>query len=59
MGLIEDLRGVDFNDISSWSRQVKVTMTIILGILIVVAGYHFIIKDQKIAFREKRISGKS
>lgn len=52
MGLIEDLRGVDFNDISSWSRQVKVTMTIILGILIVVAGYHFIIKDQKIALEK-------
>jgi len=45
MGLIEELNGLDINDIGSWSRQVKFFMTGLLCILIVIGGYYFIIKD--------------
>lgn len=45
MGLIEELNGLDINDIGSWSRQVKIFMAGLLCILIIVAGYYVIIKD--------------
>ena len=47
MGLIEELKSLDINDIGSWTRRVKIFMAGILSILIVVAGYHFIIKDKR------------
>jgi len=45
MGLIEELNGLDINDIGSWTRRVKILMAGILCILIIFAGYYFIIKD--------------
>ena len=44
MGLFEELKDLDVNDIGSWSRQIKLFMCGILCVLIVIAGYHFIIK---------------
>lgn len=46
MNFIEELNGLDVNDIGSWSRRVKLFMATLLGIGLVFAGYHFIIKDQ-------------
>jgi len=46
MGLIEELNGLDFNDIGSWSRRVKIMMSSLICIGILFAGYHFVIKDQ-------------
>lgn len=46
MGLIEELNGLDFNDIGSWTRRVKLIMAALLGVCLMFAGYHFIIKDQ-------------
>ena len=46
MGLIEELNGLDINDIGSWSRRVKLIMATLIAVGLVFAGYHFIIKDQ-------------
>ncbi len=46
MGLIEELNGLDINDIGSWTRRVKLIMATVVGICLVFAGYHFFIKDQ-------------
>jgi len=68
MTLLEELKGLDFNEIGSWTRRVKITMAGLLCILILFAGYHFLIKDQfsqlkavkakepqlKTTFREKK-----
>jgi len=46
MGLIEELNGLDINDIGSWTRRVKLIMAALLSVGLIFAGYHFIIKDQ-------------
>ena len=45
MKLIEELNGLDINDIGSWSRQVKLFMAALLCFVIIGGGYYFIIKD--------------
>ena len=47
MGLFEELKSLDFNDIGSWTRRVKLFMACLLSIGIIVLGYHLIIKDQR------------
>ncbi|MFT6407482.1 MAG: type IV pilus assembly protein PilO [Arenicella sp.] len=47
MSLIDELNGLDINDIGSWTRRVKFLMAGILCIVIVGAGFHFIIQDQR------------
>jgi type IV pilus assembly protein PilO len=47
MSLIEELNGLDFNDIGSWTRRVKILMAGIICIAILGAGFHFIIQDQR------------
>ncbi|MBX2848312.1 MAG: type 4a pilus biogenesis protein PilO [Acidiferrobacterales bacterium] len=47
MGLFEELKSIDINDIGSWTRRVKLFMAGILAIGIIALGYHFIIKDQR------------
>jgi len=49
MGLIEELNGIDINDVASWTRRVKLLMAGLLCIAIIAAGYYFIIKDQQAA----------
>jgi len=46
MKFIEELQSLDVNDISSWSRQVKLFMAALLAVGLVFAGYHFVVKDQ-------------
>jgi len=46
MGLIEELNDLDFNDIGSWTRRVKLVMSGLLCIAIIALGYHFVIKKQ-------------
>ncbi len=46
MGLVEELSSLDFNDIGSWTRRVKLIMAALVGVGLVFAGYHFIVKDQ-------------
>jgi len=46
MGLLEELKSVDLNDMGSWTRSVKLLMAVILSIGILVAGYYLVIKDQ-------------
>ena len=47
MAFIDDLQNIDFEDIQSWPRDVKIFMAGLLGIVIIVLGYYFIIKDQQ------------
>lgn len=47
MGFFEELSSLDINDIGSWTRRVKLFMATLLGVLIVVAGFYFIISDQR------------
>lgn len=47
MGLFEELKSIDINDIASWTRRVKLFMAGVLAIGIIALGYHFIIKDQR------------
>ena len=44
MRLFEELKDLDFENIGSWSRQVKIFMTCVLCVAVIIAGYHFIIK---------------
>lgn len=59
MSFIEELNGLDINDIASWTRRVKIFMAGLLCIVIVVAGYYFIIKDQQaqLVSEEKKLPG--
>lgn len=43
---LDDLRGIDLNDVPSWPRSVKIAAVVLVCILILAAGYWFIIKDQ-------------
>ena len=47
MSFIEELNGLDINDIGSWTRRVKFLMAGILCVAIVAAGYYFVIKGQQ------------
>ena len=47
MGLLEELKELDVNDIASWSRRLKLFMAGVLGVGLIALGYHFIIKDQR------------
>lgn len=48
MSLIDELSGLDINDIGSWTRRVKILMSAILCVVILGAGFHFIIQDQRV-----------
>jgi len=43
---LDDLRSVDLNDIASWPRSVKIFAAVLVCVMILAAGYWFIIKDQ-------------
>jgi len=43
---LDDLRSIDLNDIASWPRSVKIAAAVLVCVLILIAGYWFIIKDQ-------------
>lgn len=47
MSLMEELNGLDINDIGSWTRRVKILMAGLLCIVIIGAGFHFIIQEQR------------
>ncbi len=59
MSLIEELNGLDINDIGSWTRRVKILMAGLLCVAIVGAGFHFIIQDQRkaLATEQKKEPG--
>lgn len=59
MSLIDELNGLDVNDIGSWTRRVKILMAGILCVVILGAGFHFIIQDQRksLATEEKKEPG--
>ncbi len=42
----DDLRNIDLNDVAGWPRSVKVAAAVLICIVILAAGYWFIIKDQ-------------
>lgn len=42
----DDIRNIDLNDVAGWPRSVKVAAAVLVCILILAAGYWFIIKDQ-------------
>jgi type IV pilus assembly protein PilO len=44
MGLLEELASLDINDFSSWTRRLKLVMTGFLCVLLIAAGYYFVIK---------------
>ena len=46
MGLFEELGSLDFNDIGSWTRRVKLFMAGLLCLAILGTGYYFVIKDK-------------
>lgn len=48
MGLIEELNSLDFNDIGSWTRRVKLLMSGLLCVVILGLGYNYIIKKQNV-----------
>jgi len=54
MSLLEELNGLDINDIGSWTRRVKILMAGLLCIVIVGAGFHFIIQDQRKALASEQ-----
>lgn len=47
MNLIEELGSIDFGDLTSWTRRVKLFMAGLVCIAIVGVGYNMIIKDQR------------
>lgn len=52
----QEIRDLDFNDLGSASREAKTFLLIVLAVLIIGAGYWFIIKDQRadLANRERQ-----
>lgn len=46
MGLFEELSSLDFNDMGSWTRRVKLFVASFLCLVIIAIGYYLIIKDQ-------------
>jgi type IV pilus assembly protein PilO len=46
MTLIEELSNLDVNDIGAWSRRVKLFMAGLVCLLILFAGYYFVIADK-------------
>lgn len=52
MGLLEELGSLDFQDIGSWTRRVKLLMAGLLCIGIVALGYYAIIEDQITALKD-------
>ena len=59
MRLFEELKDLDFEDIGSWSRQVKIFMTGVLCVLIVIGGYHYIIKKMFVDLDKVKAKEKS
>lgn len=43
---LDDLRSIDLQDIAGWPRSVKVFAAVLVCVLILAAGYWFIVKDQ-------------
>lgn len=43
---MDDLRSIDLNDIAGWPRSVKIAAAVLVSIVILAAGYWFIVKDQ-------------
>ncbi|NNC98784.1 MAG: type 4a pilus biogenesis protein PilO [Gammaproteobacteria bacterium] len=46
MGLLEELTNLDFNDIGSWTRRAKLFVAGLICLVILGAGYYFIIKSK-------------
>lgn len=46
MTLIEELSNLDINDIGSWSRRVKLVVALLVSVVILFAGYYFVVKDK-------------
>ncbi len=59
MSLAEELKDLDINDIGSWTRRVKIFMAGILCLVIVGAGFYFIIQEQRkaLATEQKKEPG--
>lgn len=51
MKLLNELQELDLNDIGSLSRDAKLVLASLLGVLIVIAGYYFIIKPQQLTLQ--------
>jgi type IV pilus assembly protein PilO len=47
MKLLDDLRSLDRNNIGGWPKSVKTFFTVLLFIVIVLAGWYFFISDQQ------------
>ncbi|TDJ70558.1 MAG: pilus assembly protein PilO [Proteobacteria bacterium] len=43
---LDDLKNIDFNNIASWPLPIKIGGIAIVGILIIAAGFWFIIRDE-------------
>lgn len=46
MTLLEELSSIDINDIGAWTRRVKLLMAGLVCLLILFAGYYFVVKKQ-------------
>lgn len=46
MTLYEEFSNIDFNDIGSWTRRVKVIMAFLLCVVIIGLGYKFVVQPQ-------------
>ncbi len=52
---VKELQSVDFNDPSSWPVSFKGILTFALCIVILIAGYYFIIKDQGVELEQAKV----
>jgi type IV pilus assembly protein PilO len=59
MSIIDELNGLDINDIGSWTRRVKFLMAGILCVVILGGGFYWIIQDQQavLATEERKEPG--
>ena len=48
MTIFEELSSIDFNDIGSWTRRVKLIMAVILSLLIIGLGYKFVVQPKSV-----------
>jgi len=48
MSIFEELSSIDFNDIGSWTRRIKILMATILSLLIIGLGYKFVVEPKRV-----------
>ena len=51
---LDDLKNVDFNNIAGWPLPIKIVGIVIIGVLLLFAGYWFLISDELVQYEQEQ-----